>query len=165
MKTHISWPAPTQSSISSLSLFLSYKNSFELSFTLWSLSVFLCCTRAHTHGNSFFNHSNQKMWSELWWWWLSIFKRSTKRKRKRKTGRQRKSLSKMDSLWDVLVVTAIFLTTIILYRNCFRLLRSKFCNKLPLGSLGWPFIGETIEFISCAYSDHPETFMDKRRRL
>lgn len=71
----------------------------------------------------------------------------------------------MDSLWDVLVVTAIFLTTIILYRNCFRLLRSKFCNKLPLGSLGWPFIGETIEFISCAYSDHPETFMDKRRRL
>ncbi|KAL4039404.1 hypothetical protein IC575_003056 [Cucumis melo] len=68
----------------------------------------------------------------------------------------------MDSLWDVLVVTAI---TIILYRNCFRLLRSKFCNQLPLGSLGWPFIGETIEFISCAYSDRPETFMDKRRRL
>ncbi|XP_058227324.1 3-epi-6-deoxocathasterone 23-monooxygenase CYP90D1-like isoform X2 [Rhododendron vialii] len=36
---------------------------------------------------------------------------------------------------------------------------------VPLGNLGWPFLGETIEFISCAYSDRPESFMDKRRRL
>ncbi|KAI8529650.1 hypothetical protein RHMOL_Rhmol12G0241200 [Rhododendron molle] len=36
---------------------------------------------------------------------------------------------------------------------------------LPLGTLGWPFIGETIEFISCACSDRPEKFMDKRRRM
>ncbi|OMO66307.1 Cytochrome P450 [Corchorus olitorius] len=37
--------------------------------------------------------------------------------------------------------------------------------QLPLGTLGWPLLGETIEFISCAYSDRPETFMDRRRRL
>ncbi|XP_026449272.1 3-epi-6-deoxocathasterone 23-monooxygenase-like isoform X2 [Papaver somniferum] len=37
--------------------------------------------------------------------------------------------------------------------------------QLPLGTLGWPFIGETIEFISCAYSGSPERFMDKRRCL
>ena len=36
---------------------------------------------------------------------------------------------------------------------------------LPLGSLGWPFIGETMEFISCGYSSRPESFMDKRRQL
>ncbi|KAI8544591.1 hypothetical protein RHMOL_Rhmol08G0308800 [Rhododendron molle] len=36
---------------------------------------------------------------------------------------------------------------------------------VPLGNLGWPFLGETVEFISCAYSDCPESFMDKRRRL
>ncbi|KAG7014024.1 Cytochrome P450 90D2, partial [Cucurbita argyrosperma subsp. argyrosperma] len=71
----------------------------------------------------------------------------------------------MDSFWDVLVLTAIFLTIILLYRNCFSLLRSKLCSHLPLGSLGWPFIGETLEFIACAYSDRPEAFMDKRRRL
>ncbi|KAH0904667.1 hypothetical protein HID58_044170 [Brassica napus] len=35
----------------------------------------------------------------------------------------------------------------------------------PQGSLGWPVIGETIEFISSAYSDHPESFMDKRRLM
>lgn len=37
--------------------------------------------------------------------------------------------------------------------------------ELPLGSLGWPLIGETIDFVSLAYSPHPESFMDKRRRL
>lgn len=42
------------------------------------------------------------------------------------------------------------------------------CNPsraLPPGSLGWPIVGETMEFVSCAYSDRPESFMDKRRRL
>ncbi|KAL2243242.1 3-epi-6-deoxocathasterone 23-monooxygenase [Sesamum indicum] len=39
-------------------------------------------------------------------------------------------------------------------------------SRLPLGSLGIrPFVGETLHFISCAYSDRPETFMDKRRRM
>ncbi|KAJ6696284.1 3-EPI-6-DEOXOCATHASTERONE 23-MONOOXYGENASE CYP90D1 [Salix koriyanagi] len=36
---------------------------------------------------------------------------------------------------------------------------------IPLGARGWPFIGETIDFVSCAYSDRPESFMDKRRRM
>ncbi|XP_021716429.1 3-epi-6-deoxocathasterone 23-monooxygenase-like [Chenopodium quinoa] len=38
-------------------------------------------------------------------------------------------------------------------------------STLPLGTNGWPILGETMEFISCAYSDHPESFMEKRRRL
>uniref|UniRef100_A0A6N2MB33 Uncharacterized protein n=1 Tax=Salix viminalis TaxID=40686 RepID=A0A6N2MB33_SALVM len=42
---------------------------------------------------------------------------------------------------------------------------SSYETPLPLGNLGWPFIGETIDFVSCAYSDRPESFMDKRRRM
>ncbi|OWM72560.1 3-epi-6-deoxocathasterone 23-monooxygenase CYP90D1 [Punica granatum] len=62
-----------------------------------------------------------------------------------------------------------FVTILILNRNSFPLLRiSRFRARpplLPMGSLGWPLIGETIEFISCAYSNHPESFMNKRRRV
>ncbi|XP_057455241.1 3-epi-6-deoxocathasterone 23-monooxygenase CYP90D1 [Lotus japonicus] len=71
----------------------------------------------------------------------------------------------MDNIWIVLV-TAICVCTLILYRNRLRLkLRTKHRNQLPLGTLGWPFIGETIEFVSCAYTDRPESFMDKRRNM
>ncbi|KAK6914768.1 Cytochrome P450, partial [Dillenia turbinata] len=38
-------------------------------------------------------------------------------------------------------------------------------SLIPSGTLGWPFIGETVEFIACAYSDRPESFMDKRRNM
>ncbi|KAG2728825.1 hypothetical protein I3760_01G222300 [Carya illinoinensis] len=69
----------------------------------------------------------------------------------------------MDTMWLVLG-TSIFFSTIILYTKRFRL-RSSHRSTLPLGSLGWPLIGETIEFVSCAYSDRPESFMDKRRRI
>ncbi|XP_028111369.1 3-epi-6-deoxocathasterone 23-monooxygenase CYP90D1-like [Camellia sinensis] len=64
------------------------------------------------------------------------------------------------------LVTSIFLlssSTIFLYR------KRRSCRRspvpLPLGTLGWPFLGETISFVSCAYSDHPETFMDQRRHM
>ncbi|CAL5195617.1 unnamed protein product [Lathyrus oleraceus] len=72
----------------------------------------------------------------------------------------------MDTTW-ILFVTPIFLCTLILYyRNRLSLkLKSKHGNQLPLGSLGWPFIGETIDFVSCAYTDRPESFMTKRRTM
>lgn len=35
----------------------------------------------------------------------------------------------------------------------------------PRGSSGWPFIGETLQFISSGYSSRPVTFMDKRKSL
>ncbi|KAK9099268.1 hypothetical protein Syun_026313 [Stephania yunnanensis] len=71
-------------------------------------------------------------------------------------------------------VVVLFLSTIVLLK--------KYCKRrdgssssrntatsppisIPLGTLGWPFIGETIEFITCAYSDCPESFMDKLRRV
>jgi len=37
--------------------------------------------------------------------------------------------------------------------------------RLPPGSFGWPVVGETLEFVSCAYSSRPEAFVDKRRLL
>ncbi|KAI4329161.1 hypothetical protein L6164_021454 [Bauhinia variegata] len=69
----------------------------------------------------------------------------------------------MESIW-ILFVTAFFFSALLLYRNRFRI-KSKYRNQLPLGTLGWPFIGETIEFVSCAYTDRPEIFMDKRRGM
>lgn len=55
-------------------------------------------------------------------------------------------------------------------KSCLSSLSSKYKRAthqvlIPLGSFGWPFLGETIEFISCAYSNRPESFMDKRRRM
>ncbi|ONK80921.1 uncharacterized protein A4U43_C01F23270 [Asparagus officinalis] len=38
-------------------------------------------------------------------------------------------------------------------------------SKLPRGSSGWPFIGETLDFIACAFSPCPESFMSKRRLM
>uniref|UniRef100_J3KXB3 Cytochrome P450 90D2 n=1 Tax=Oryza brachyantha TaxID=4533 RepID=J3KXB3_ORYBR len=37
--------------------------------------------------------------------------------------------------------------------------------RLPPGSFGWPVVGETLEFVSCAYSPRPEAFVDKRREM
>nr|KYP54345.1 Cytochrome P450 90D2 [Cajanus cajan] len=71
----------------------------------------------------------------------------------------------MDNIW-IVFVSVFLLCTVILYRNRLSLmLKSKHRNQLPLGTLGWPLIGETIEFVSCAYSDRPESFMDKRRSM
>ncbi|KAG9133191.1 hypothetical protein Leryth_027059 [Lithospermum erythrorhizon] len=76
-------------------------------------------------------------------------------------------------MW-ILLGTTILLPTMILYKKMRSKGRSssthdsknKYGNSsMPLGSLGWPLIGETIEFISCAYSDRPESFMDKRRLM
>ncbi|KAJ4835854.1 hypothetical protein Tsubulata_030111 [Turnera subulata] len=71
----------------------------------------------------------------------------------------------MDNL--LLIVLAILLSTILLYRNRrLSIIRSsKYKTPLPLGTLGWPLIGETIDFISCAYSDRPESFVNKRRLM
>ncbi|XP_077212432.1 cytochrome P450 90D2-like isoform X2 [Tasmannia lanceolata] len=66
----------------------------------------------------------------------------------------------MDNSWLV-CVAIISLATIILYRS-WRIRRSG-RDPLPPGTLGWPLIGETLEFIACAYSPRPESFMDKRR--
>ncbi|KAK1258288.1 Cytochrome P450 90D2 [Acorus gramineus] len=38
-------------------------------------------------------------------------------------------------------------------------------HGLPPGAMGWPLIGETLEFVSCAVSPHPESFMDRRRAM
>lgn len=38
-------------------------------------------------------------------------------------------------------------------------------SGIPKGSTGWPFIGETLDFIACGYSSTPVSFMDKRRAL
>ncbi|XP_057503949.1 3-epi-6-deoxocathasterone 23-monooxygenase CYP90D1-like isoform X1 [Actinidia eriantha] len=74
----------------------------------------------------------------------------------------------MDNTFWFLLATSMLLSALfILYRTATTRSRSSSSstatNSLPSGSLGWPLLGETLEFISCAYSDSPESFMDKRR--
>ncbi|KAJ0981649.1 hypothetical protein J5N97_009904 [Dioscorea zingiberensis] len=38
-------------------------------------------------------------------------------------------------------------------------------GRIPKGSLGWPLLGETLEFIACGYTSKPLDFMHKRRTL
>ncbi|KAJ4717908.1 putative Cytochrome P450 [Melia azedarach] len=70
----------------------------------------------------------------------------------------------------LLFIIILFISfLIILYSNFHRRRRGS-CSftghgKLPSGNLGWPVIGESLEFISSALTDRPESFMDKRRRL
>ncbi|XP_022844469.1 3-epi-6-deoxocathasterone 23-monooxygenase [Olea europaea var. sylvestris] len=72
----------------------------------------------------------------------------------------------MDIIMWSLVMTSTLLFAIIFFTKIkSAILPSYDSSPLPLGTLGWPFIGETIEFISCALSHRPESFMDKRRRM
>ncbi|KAL5557619.1 hypothetical protein UlMin_039855 [Ulmus minor] len=38
-------------------------------------------------------------------------------------------------------------------------------QRVPRGNMGWPLIGETIEFIASGYTSKPVSFMEKRRSL
>ncbi|XP_043713448.1 3-epi-6-deoxocathasterone 23-monooxygenase CYP90C1 [Telopea speciosissima] len=38
-------------------------------------------------------------------------------------------------------------------------------SRVPKGSLGFPLIGETLDFIICGYSSRPVSFMEKRKSL
>ncbi|XP_052195029.1 3-epi-6-deoxocathasterone 23-monooxygenase CYP90C1 [Diospyros lotus] len=41
----------------------------------------------------------------------------------------------------------------------------KAAAAIPRGRSGWPFIGETLDFIACGFTSRPATFMDKRKSL
>ncbi|KDP32682.1 hypothetical protein JCGZ_13680 [Jatropha curcas] len=38
-------------------------------------------------------------------------------------------------------------------------------SEVPKGNLGWPFLGESLDFISCGYTSRPVSFMEKRKSL
>ncbi|XP_074583509.1 cytochrome P450 90D2-like isoform X2 [Curcuma longa] len=69
------------------------------------------------------------------------------------------------SLSSVSLVLFIFFVILLVSKTCGnRASRAAGC-RLPAGSRGWPIVGETLHFVSSAYSSKPEQFMDKRRRL
>ncbi|XP_042383985.1 cytochrome P450 90D2-like [Zingiber officinale] len=74
----------------------------------------------------------------------------------------------MEELTNCLIIISFFTFIILLLHQRRRgssssSSRGKISGKLPAGTDGWPFVGETLDFISCAYSPRPETFIDKRR--
>ncbi|CAD5194280.1 unnamed protein product [Musa acuminata subsp. malaccensis] len=68
----------------------------------------------------------------------------------------------MDKLLIIWLAASVIVVTVILCKSR-KLKRRTRAGRLPKGALGWPLIGETLEFVSCAYSPRPESFMDKRR--
>ncbi|CAL9043134.1 unnamed protein product [Musa banksii] len=73
-------------------------------------------------------------------------------------------LGKMDRLMMIWATLMVLLMAAIISQTR-RMRRSHKRARLPAGSPGWPLVGETFEFVSCAYSPRPESFMDKRRLL
>ncbi|CAO2161434.1 unnamed protein product [Urochloa humidicola] len=67
------------------------------------------------------------------------------------------------ALWVLLLVTAA--AALWSGRRRRRDTKQEQAARLPPGSFGWPLIGETLDFVSCAYSSRPESFVDKRRLL
>ncbi|CAO2181261.1 unnamed protein product, partial [Urochloa humidicola] len=67
------------------------------------------------------------------------------------------------ALWALLLVTAA--AALWSGRRRRRDTKQEQAARLPPGSFGWPLIGETLDFVSCAYSSCPESFVDKRRLL
>ncbi|XP_064983201.1 cytochrome P450 90D2 isoform X4 [Musa acuminata AAA Group] len=73
-------------------------------------------------------------------------------------------LGRMDRLMMIWATLMVLLMAAIISQTR-RMRRSHKRARLPAGSPGWPLVGETFEFVSCAYSPRPESFMDKRRLL
>ncbi|KAL1538225.1 22alpha-hydroxysteroid 23-monooxygenase [Salvia divinorum] len=68
---------------------------------------------------------------------------------------------------EVLLILAVTAAIFCLFkiRNWWNFNSTTKSSQIPLGSFGiFPFVGETIHFISSAYSDRPESFVNKRRR-
>ncbi|CAK9324689.1 unnamed protein product [Citrullus colocynthis] len=84
----------------------------------------------------------------------------------------------MDCLWifvQLITAAALISSTIIILKSFIipttappssssNSLSSNNNPSLPSGSLGLPFVGETLHFVSSAYSHRPDTFMDTRRQ-
>ncbi|URE40266.1 cytochrome P450 [Musa troglodytarum] len=76
-------------------------------------------------------------------------------------------VGKMDRLMMMMMIWATLMALLMaaIISQARKMRRSHKRARLPAGSPGWPLVGETLEFVSCAYSPRPESFMDKRRLL
>ncbi|GMH06506.1 hypothetical protein Nepgr_008346 [Nepenthes gracilis] len=69
--------------------------------------------------------------------------------------------------WWILMcfMASILISGLSRYREYKRRERERERWGVPRGSLGWPFIGETLDFIAAAYTSRPVSFMEKRKSL
>ncbi|XP_076885764.1 3-epi-6-deoxocathasterone 23-monooxygenase CYP90D1-like [Bidens hawaiensis] len=68
------------------------------------------------------------------------------------------------------IFTSFFLFVLVLVlfinkRRLWELSSTAVAKRTLLGTMGWPFIGETLDFVACSYTDRPQSFIDKRRLL
>ncbi|THU52421.1 hypothetical protein C4D60_Mb10t03820 [Musa balbisiana] len=68
----------------------------------------------------------------------------------------------MDTSLVLWAASVALLATVIIARTWGMKRSGQRGHRLPAGSRGWPLVGETLQFVSCAYSPRPERFMDKR---
>ncbi|CAL9180770.1 unnamed protein product [Musa hybrid cultivar] len=68
----------------------------------------------------------------------------------------------MDTSLVLWAASVTLLATVIIARTWGMKRSGQRGHRLPAGSRGWPLVGETLQFVSCAYSPRPERFMDKR---
>lgn len=67
------------------------------------------------------------------------------------------------SVYTMATLLSLFFFSVLFTVFLFLLRRSRYRRlRLPPGSLGLPFIGETLQLISAYKSDNPEPFVDKR---
>ncbi|URE42360.1 cytochrome P450 [Musa troglodytarum] len=68
----------------------------------------------------------------------------------------------MDTSLVLWAASVTLLATVIITRTWGMKRSGQRGHRLPAGCRGWPLVGETLQFVSCAYSPRPERFMDKR---
>ncbi|CAL5366319.1 unnamed protein product [Camellia sinensis] len=71
----------------------------------------------------------------------------------------------MEWLIGCWILTAIILGLSLLYKPKMKKEGQPNKSEIPRGSSGWPFIGETLDFIASGYTSRPVSFMDKRKSL
>ncbi|GMP27304.1 hypothetical protein CsSME_00003351 [Camellia sinensis var. sinensis] len=71
----------------------------------------------------------------------------------------------MEWLIGCWILTAIILGLSLLYKLKMKKEGQPNKSEIPRGSSGWPFIGETLDFIASGYTSRPVSFMDKRKSL
>lgn len=72
------------------------------------------------------------------------------------------SLDKMDLFYGSLLSLVVIFVSLVLHLLFYKRNQTSGKTLLPPGKTGWPFFGETMEFLSTGWNGHPEKFIFDR---